>query len=142
MEKELNEQERQKVEAEFAHGTADFRREDVDKLLQDEATAQRKGRNLKEAFKDFTLLYHLLKDYAQNNYTTAPWKLITAVGFAVAYLISPIDVIPDILPGGFIDDAGVFAIVMRAFQMDIDAYRAWREKAPAPAINAVAPVEE
>ncbi|MCQ2230548.1 MAG: DUF1232 domain-containing protein [Paludibacteraceae bacterium] len=28
---------------------------------------------------------------------------------ALGYLISPLDVIPDLLPGGFVDDAGVIA---------------------------------
>ena len=34
---------------------------------------------------------------------------VTAIIAALGYLISPIDAVPDPLPGGFIDDAGVLA---------------------------------
>ena len=36
-----------------------------------------------------------------------------AVIGALGYLIAPVDVIPDILPGGFVDDAAVIAGVLK-----------------------------
>ena len=38
---------------------------------------------------------------------------------AIVYLISPIDAIPDFLPGGFVDDGAVIAGVFKAIEMHI-----------------------
>ena len=88
------------------------------------------------------LLWRLLVDYARGRYR-APWRFIAAIGFAFLYLILPIDIIPDFLPGlGYIDDASVFAMVLRASLVEIAAYRAWLadEGKPAGTPAARAPV--
>jgi uncharacterized membrane protein YkvA (DUF1232 family) len=41
------------------------------------------------------------------------------------YLVSPIDLIPDFLPGGYIDDAMVLAIVIKQVSSDLDKYKEW-----------------
>lgn len=44
----------------------------------------------------------------------ADWKDKMIIIGALGYLIAPVDAIPDVLPGGFVDDAGVVAgAVMR-----------------------------
>ena len=46
--------------------------------------------------------------YAMYLGKATPTQIITIVA-AIGYFISPIDAIPDMLPGGFADDAGVLA---------------------------------
>jgi uncharacterized membrane protein YkvA (DUF1232 family) len=56
------------------------------------------------------------------------WAKSTAMA-ALGYLISPIDAIPDLLPGGFIDDIGVvtaaFAILVSYITDEIQL-KAWQ----------------
>lgn len=50
--------------------------------------------------------------YAMSLGKATPAQILTIVG-ALGYFISPIDAVPDALPGGFIDDAGVLAGVVK-----------------------------
>ena len=73
-------------------------------------------------------MWSLLQDYWRGEYKNVPWKLIAALGFAVAYLVSPLDVIPDFLPiVGFVDDTAVFALTIAAFKSEIDTYKKWKQ---------------
>lgn len=71
-------------------------------------------------------LISMAKDYISHEYTAIPAKTIAAVCGAIAYFVSPIDLLPDWLPMGYIDDAGVVALVVTAFNSDINAYKTWR----------------
>ena len=121
--------EKERVNQAFSHGANNFSQQDLEKVMKDSETAEAKGGKLGEQFENFKLLWALLKDYYNGKYPNAPWKLVAAIGFAVAYLISPIDVIPDFIPiAGFVDDASVFALVVAAFDSDIKAYKEWMNK--------------
>ena len=124
----MEKQDQERVNAAFQQGVKDFTVDDLNKVLDDESTARKKASLLGKQLDNFLLLWDLLKDYHNGIYKNAPWKLIAAVGFAVAYLISPLDVIPDVIPVlGFVDDAAVFALVVNAFQSEIDAYKEWKK---------------
>ena len=118
--------EAEEVKQQFQNGTDNFSEKDLDKVMADSEVAERKGGKLGEQFENFKLLWGLLKDYYNKDYPHAPWKLIAAIGFAVGYLISPVDVIPDLIPfAGFIDDASVFALVVKSFESEITDYKRW-----------------
>lgn len=122
----MNREQEKQVKEMFWNGSRDFTQEDLRKVFADEETAQKKASYLGEQLQNFKLLWSLLKDNWNGSYKRAPWNLIAAVGFAVAYLISPIDVIPDFIPFlGYLDDASVFALVMAGFQSDINEYKRW-----------------
>ena len=124
---DLEKKDRERVNLAFEKGTESFTRDDLQKVMNDSATAEKKASYLGEQFENFVLLWGLLKDYWNGEYKNAPWRLIAAIGFAVAYLVSPIDVIPDFIPVlGFVDDAAVFALTIAAFQAEIDDYKKWK----------------
>lgn len=128
---ELNENDRERIKATFDAGSKAFSPEELKKVMDEKEKAQKKAPNLKEQFENFKLLWQLLQDYWKGFYPSAPWKFIAAIGFAIAYLIAPIDIIPDFLPVvGFVDDASVFALVMAAFSVDIDNYKNWKAQQP------------
>lgn len=128
MSRELNENEKQKVEASFAHGVEKVTKDDLEKVMSDEKTAQKKASSLGKQFGNFVLLWQLLKDYWNNEYTKVPWKFIAAIVFAVGYLVSPFDIIPDFIPIiGFVDDASVFALVVKSFESEINDYKQWKD---------------
>ena len=114
-----------RAEATLAHGARAFDEAKLAEVLADGATVEAKTRHLGAVVEDVKLLWRLLADYARGRYR-APWRFIAAVGFAFVYLILPIDIIPDFLPGlGYLDDASVFGMVLRASQIEIAAYRTW-----------------
>ena len=124
----LNESDQERVNQSFAHGVESFTEEDLEKVKAHAETAEKKAQFLGKQFENFKLMWSLLQDYWAREYTDVPWKLIAAIGFAVAYLVSPIDVIPDFIPFvGFVDDAAVFALVISAFQAELDEYKEWKK---------------
>lgn len=77
---------------------------------------------------DIKLLWNMMIDYKEGRYPNVPWRLIGSIVFAFVYLLMPVDVIPDIIPIlGFTDDIAVFGLVLKSFEHDIEAYKAWRE---------------
>ena len=123
----MDNKEKEKVEQAFQYGSENFSEDDLQKVMADSEKAEAKAGKLGEQFENFVLLWGLLKDYWQKKYPHAPWKLIAAIGFAVTYLVSPIDVIPDFIPFvGFVDDASVFALVIKAFEVEIKEYKTWK----------------
>ena len=124
----MKEQEKERVNQAFEHGSRDFSPKDLEKVMADAQTAEEKGGKLGEQIENFKLLWNLLKDYYNGTYRNVPWKFIAAIGFAVAYLISPIDVIPDFIPlVGYVDDAAVFGLVVKSFMSEIEEYKNWKK---------------
>lgn len=78
---------------------------------------------------DFTNLLRMLKAWATRKYPNMPVKTVTYIIGAVLYFMSPIDAIPDFLPFvGFMDDAFIITLVMRAIRADISAFRQWEQE--------------
>lgn len=103
---------------------------DVDKVLKNEEKIKRMAKKgaLAKFFGDIVLFFQLLGDYTRGRYRKVPLRTIAAIVGALAYVLSPIDIIPDLLPViGYVDDAGVMALCLKLVQSDIDHYRAWRE---------------
>ena len=125
----LNENDQERIKASVEQGGKNFTQADLKKVMADSATAEKKSSYLGDQFETFKILWSLLQDYWNGDYKNVPWKLIAAIGFAVAYLVSPIDVVPDFIPIlGFVDDAAVFALTLAAFQSEIDTYKEWKEQ--------------
>ena len=125
----LNENDQERIKASVEQGGKNFTQADLKKVMADSATAEKKSSYLGDQFETFKIMWSLLQDYWNGDYKNVPWKLIAAIGFAVAYLVSPIDVVPDFIPIlGFVDDAAVFALTLAAFQSEIDTYKEWKEQ--------------
>lgn len=71
----------------------------------------------------------LVRSYSKKEYTEIPLGTIIAVVSALIYFLSPIDVIPDNIPGiGHLDDAAVIAACLKWVGDDMKEYEQWREK--------------
>lgn len=58
---------------------------------------------------------------------TIPWPVKAWVLAGLAYFISPIDAIPDVIPVlGYVDDAAVIAWVLHQISDEVAAYRKWK----------------
>ena len=70
----------------------------------------------------------LIKSYIKKEYTEIPVGTIAAVISALLYWVSPVDLIPDIIPGvGYMDDAAVIAVCLKLVGDDLEEYKKWRD---------------
>lgn len=123
-----NEQKKQ-AKAEFAQRAANVTDEDVEDVLRNRGKAEKKMHAgvLQEYWEDVQTFFQMLGDYWNGSYREVPFATIAAIVGALAYLICPIDVIPDFIPViGLVDDAAVIAICLKLVRTDIAAYRAWK----------------
>ena len=83
-----------------------------------------------ETFSIVPAMISLVRSYIKKEYTEIPLGSIVGIISALIYILSPIDVIPDAVPGaGYIDDATVLLICLKAgAKDDIKDYQKWREK--------------
>ena len=74
---------------------------------------------------DFRTLIRLVVAYARGNYRDIPVDSLALVVGGLIYVVSPLDLIPDFLPGGFIDDAAVVVWIVKSVRDELDSFRAW-----------------
>lgn len=73
------------------------------------------------------LLLSMIKDYFTGAYREVPYWAIGAGALALVYVLSPIDAIPDILPGvGYLDDATVLAFCLKLIESELSRYKEWK----------------
>ena len=71
----------------------------------------------------------LVRSYAIGEYKDITLQEIVAIIAALMYFVSPVDILPDILPGlGMLDDILVMEIVIGWCNKSIDKYMEWRKK--------------
>ncbi len=84
-----------------------------------------KGKKIGDKIKTFI---NLVKDYAKKEYTQIPYKSIVAIVAAIIYFVNPGDIIPDVIPGfGHIDDFTVITLCYKIIDLDIKAYKEWKD---------------
>lgn len=82
---------------------------------------------LSEVFYQLKLLLSLVKDYISGEYRDIPYGSIIAAIGGILYFLSPIDFIPDFIPGiGLIDDVFVIGLVLKQIQDDLHKYQVWK----------------
>ncbi|PKK40010.1 hypothetical protein ABB02_00803 [Clostridiaceae bacterium JG1575] len=75
------------------------------------------------------LLLYMLEDARSGRYPYLPKKTLLALAGGLAYVLSPIDLIPDFLPGlGLLDDAILLGWLWRSCEADLLMYRQWLER--------------
>ena len=82
---------------------------------------------LAKYFNDLCEIFELLRDRVKDIYKETPWTTIAALVGALIYMLSPIDLILDFIPGiGFLDDAIVIGLAIKLAQSDLEKYRTWK----------------
>ena len=77
------------------------------------------------------LLQSLCLAYWRGEYRDISPKAILSIVAGLMYFPSPLDAIPDWIPGlGMFDDIAVLAWVMKHLTDELDAFRAWRDQQP------------
>ncbi|MCP9455273.1 MAG: YkvA family protein [Nitrospira sp.] len=77
---------------------------------------------------DLPLLIRLLKAWESGSYPGLSARTLMVVAGALLYLLSPVDLVPDFIPGlGVIDDLTVLALVLQSLAQDLAAFRIWEQ---------------
>ena len=102
---------------------------DLEKVVKQADSIEKKFRGpLARFVRDFRLLISLVRDYFNGTYREIPWWTIAAVVTALLYILNPVDLIPDFIPGiGLVDDALVFSVCLMAVEQDLEKYRQWKD---------------
>ncbi len=100
-----------------------------DKFLQNMESTMKKIPNVGNLLSDIPLLVSLVKSYVSGEYKEIPYNTIIAIIATLLYVISPVDIIPDVIPVvGFADDAMAVAFCMKMLHDDLEKYKIWRDQ--------------
>lgn len=100
------------------------------KKLIDEAVKKAekldKSGPLDKLIETLKLLFSLLKDWMNGSYTDIPKSSIVLIIIGIIYFVNPLDVIPDPLPGGLVDDAVVLSLIIKQVVAELEKYKYWK----------------
>ena len=134
MKNEIKEYDEKEVEKIYEKG-----KKKAEKLLKDEDKVERLLQKMEKKLKvlpvvggTFSLvpaMISLIRSYIKKEYTEVPLGTILGVLSAIIYIVSPVDLVPDFIPGGgYIDDAAILILCLKAgAEDDIKEYNNWRE---------------
>lgn len=72
------------------------------------------------------LLFEIVKYWYNGSYKKIPTGSIVLIIIGLLYFVSPVDVIPDFIPGGYLDDAFVLGLVIKQVSSDLDTFKIWK----------------
>lgn len=87
-----------------------------------------RGGLIKGLREDLGLLQALCVAWWRGEYRAISRPALVAAVAGLLYFLSPLDAIPDWIPGlGFVDDLAVLGWVMRKWSGELQAFRAWKD---------------
>lgn len=112
--------------------------DEAKELLEDEDKMERFLQQLERKLRKFPkvgkyiasipVLVSLVRSYVKKEYTDIPLGSMIAIVAGLIYFVSPIDLIPDTIPGvGYLDDAVVIAGILAMVKDDADQYEEWQK---------------
>lgn len=126
-----------KVTEKQAKKAWDSNKKDAEELLNDEKKMNSFLNQLESKFsavsglaeklKDIPLIVELVRAYIKKEYTEIPVGSIIGLVSALIYFVSPVDLIPDVIPViGYVDDAMVIALAIRFAYTDLEDFKKWK----------------
>ena len=77
---------------------------------------------------DLQMLLRLMRAYGEGEYRDVSGKNLALAGLGLFYLVSPLDVLPDFIPGGFADDAAVVGFIIKKVRSELVKFEAWEQE--------------
>ena len=103
--------------------------EDLETVVEQADAIEERFRDkgpLRRLLNDGRLLLGLVRDVRRGDYKAVPVWTLSAAAFALLYVLNPLDIVPDALPGlGLIDDAAVVSACIALIEQDLYDYREW-----------------
>lgn len=127
---------REEAAQELKKGQEKFTEDDLKKVVDKSDEIRDKfesSGSLGRFLDDFKLLISVIKDYYKGKYRRIPWWAIAAIGFALLYVLSPLDMVPDVLPFfGLVDDSTVVAACLLMVEQELQKYGQWKNEKDIP----------
>ena len=125
---------KEQVEGVFAD---ESKRQEAASILKDEDKAESFVRKINKKlenipfvgsyFADVPTLCLMVTDYVKGTYKEVPFATMIGIVVALAYFLSPVDLIPDVVPFvGQMDDAAVILFAVNSAHNDIAEYKEWK----------------
>lgn len=96
------------------------------KLLSSAVKMIEENKQLKEVFDELKTMIQLVKDWIKGDYKDLSKNTIILIIIALLYLVNPLDLIPDFLLVGFIDDIAVIGFIMKRISNEVSKYKEWK----------------
>ena len=118
----------EKLNGKFDSFKNGFSQEDVEKVMENMGKIESLMQNetLRKYLVDVKLYFQMLGDVFTGKYKKVPVGTIAAIIGTLLYVLSPVDFIPDFLPGGFVDDAGILVLCLNFTKYDIEEYKKFK----------------
>lgn len=104
--------------------------EDVEIVMDKEKQIEKKlsgSASLKKYLELGQLMMAMIKDTSSGKYKQVPWFTIATIAMALLYVLNPLDLIPDFIPGlGYLDDVTVLGIGLGWVESDLHRYLDWK----------------
>lgn len=104
--------------------------DDIEVVLDNEEAINKKfsGENTLAKYAELgKIMLLMLKDVKNRVYKEIPWFTIATAALALLYVLNPLDIIPDFIPGiGYIDDVSILGISIGWIQTDLHKYLDWK----------------
>lgn len=71
------------------------------------------------------LMKNYLHDIATGRYKDYDLKKLSIIIAAIIYVVTPIDLLPDFIPPGFIDDLSIVAWALKEASAELEKYKTW-----------------
>ena len=78
---------------------------------------------LKGIREQLVLLYYYISDVIQGKYKNYSGPSLTLALAAILYVISPLDILPDLIPFGFVDDIAIVTWALTKMELEINKYK-------------------
>lgn len=87
----------------------------------------RKG-GLGKVSADLRLLASYISDVTHGKYKGFNRMDLTLALAAIIYVVSPLDIVPDLLPMGFVDDVAIVSWAISRLKSELDKYEIWQKQ--------------
>ncbi|EPC01392.1 hypothetical protein L861_12535 [Litchfieldella anticariensis FP35 = DSM 16096] len=91
---------------------------------------RRRGWAVQRIGRALRLFVPMTRDVVMRRYRPVPWSAFAWMGLALAYLVMPFDLVPDvILLTGWLDDVVIVGWLLTRVDRRLTAYRDWKGEA-------------
>ena len=106
-----------------------FTQEDAGKVMDNMEKIEQimQNKTLCKFLDDVKLYFQMLGDIFTGKYKKVPTGTVAAIVGTLLYVLSPVDLLPDFLPGGFVDDAGIIGLCLTFTKYDVEQYKKFKE---------------
>lgn len=97
-------------------------------LIKNVKNTVENNKELKKIMEEIRLLLELIKDWIKGDYKQVSRTSLIMIIISFIYLLNPLDLIPDFIVGGFLDDIAVITYVVKKIQEELKVYKEWRNR--------------